>query len=93
MCGRAPSGWRSSLSPNEVKPMSMKLGSFMAHDVAGQSYTIVMTDRMGTKPGRAVIPIELRTANGQRVNRISKGLYEIVETGVRLTSNDPNEPK
>ena len=33
---------------------------------------------------------ELWTSDGRRVNRIDKGVYEIVESGVRLTSDDPD---
>jgi Trp operon repressor len=35
-------------------------------------------------------PHQIKTENGQHVNRITKGEYEIVETGKILTSADPN---
>jgi len=34
--------------------------------------------------------IELKTESGQSVSVIAKGRYEIVQTGVMLTSDDPN---
>jgi hypothetical protein len=33
---------------------------------------------------------QIKTESGQHVNRITKGEYEIVETGKILTSADPN---
>ena len=35
-------------------------------------------------------PHQIKTESGQHVNRITKGEYEIVETGKILTSADPN---
>ncbi len=35
---------------------------------------------------------ELRAEDGRRVNRIDKGVYEIVDTKERLTSADPAAP-
>lgn len=34
----------------------------------------------------------LTTTEGYHVNRIDKGVYEIVETGERLHTNDPKAP-
>ena len=34
--------------------------------------------------------LQIKTESGQHVNRITKGEYEIVETGKILTSADPN---
>lgn len=33
---------------------------------------------------------ELRTSNGMRVNRLEKGKYQIVQTGIMLLSDSPD---
>ncbi len=40
--------------------------------------------------GGEMPPHQIKTESGQHVNRITKGEYEIVETGKILTSADPN---
>ena len=42
----------------------------------------------------AVVPglTRILTEDGESVNRVKKGEYEIVQTGVRLRSSDPDAP-
>jgi len=35
---------------------------------------------------------ELRTSNGEKVNRLDKGKYEIVALDLIITSDSPNAP-
>ena len=70
--------------------------SFTAHSRDGKRYTIHLIsdenetpDRSGKSSTGAKLPT-LRTADGWHVSRISKGHYQIIETGVTLESADPN---
>jgi hypothetical protein len=70
--------------------------SFIATDPQGRSHTIsVYTDYIETRAFQSPTPTlegnsELRTDEGYAVNVLSKGKYQVVETGVILTSDDPN---
>jgi hypothetical protein len=73
-------------------------GSFSAVDAGGHQHTLqVFTDILdaGTpndpdaeRPGA----ISIRTLDWAVVNRIAKGEYEVIPTGQRLHSDDPNAP-
>jgi hypothetical protein len=78
---------------------SMDVLTFVAVDEHGNLYRIYGTaiahahaSNRGD-PDR-VIPsqFELTTDDGQHVNRISKGVYEISQTGHRLKSDDREAP-
>jgi hypothetical protein len=70
--------------------------SFIATDPQGRSHTIsVYTDYIDTQTFRSPKQTlegmsELRTDEGHAVNVLSKGKYQVVETGVILRSSDPN---
>ena len=70
--------------------------TFVAHDERGSSHTIhVYTEFMETRTFDAATTElegmnELRTASGQPVNRIAKGEYEIVDSGMALKSSAPD---
>ena len=72
--------------------------SFDAFDESGQPVQIdVFVDivDIGTRldPGATAKGLRtLRTKDGRSVNRIAKGRYEIVQSGVKLRSDDPASP-
>jgi hypothetical protein len=77
------------------------VGSFSARDEHGREHTIhilTYTVSVGTPsdPTREQegMTSSLRTSDGQAVNRLDKGKYEIVHPvrNVRLSSNDPSAP-
>jgi hypothetical protein len=75
--------------------MKKHTGSFMAYTDGGQPvrlhiYTDFVDVATGANPN-AVIPglKELVTGDGLAVNRLDKGKYEVVATGMVLTSDDP----
>ena len=74
--------------------------SFLAMDDQGKTRRLVVWAEM-RDVGTLQNPIaeleegemphhQIKTESGQHVNRITKGEYEIVETGKILTSADPN---
>jgi len=72
-----------------------KKGSFIAKDAQGRSHRLNVLVHI-TNVGHILDPdaeiegmIEIRTESGQNVRVITKGRYEIVETGEVLTSDDP----
>jgi len=72
-------------------------GSFTATDANGRRYDlhvyityIDVTDSGGH--GEIDGTSSIKTLDGQHVNRLGKGLYEIAATGVVLTSSDPAAP-
>lgn len=73
-------------------------GSFMAKGNDGQTYTVHMYVKVLDIPHfeDADAKMEglgrLKTDEGYTVNYLSRGSYEIMETGVKLTSNAPNAP-
>lgn len=77
--------------------MTTQTGEFRARNEDGQEYVIEVhtnwIDAGTMKDPNAKIPAalkELWTSTGERVNRIEKGTYEIVSSGLILTSTDPN---
>jgi hypothetical protein len=72
-----------------------KKGSFIAKDSKGHQRRLYIwahvIDIGDAADPDAVIEgmIELRTETGQTVSVVSKGQYEIVESGKKLTSEDP----
>jgi hypothetical protein len=69
-------------------------GTFDAVDNAGNLHTIrILTEfielrtRAGTQELAGIR--RLKTSDGQNVNRIEKGEYEIATLGIALTSSDP----
>ena len=68
-------------------------GSFKASDASGMSHLIDVFQLMQDSTHESVIGFPLfRTTDGQPVNRINKGDYEIAGTGTALRSLDPNCP-
>jgi hypothetical protein len=77
--------------------MKRHTGSFVAHDDKGRPYTIhIYTDfiDVSSREGSGEIEglKELQTANGNHVNRIKQGEYQVVATGVILKSSSPDAP-
>lgn len=75
----------------------IKLGSFLAIGDDGKSYTIqIFEERIDVSSNDGPASIgglkRLYTSNGEEVNRIEKGEYEILKTGVMLLSSDSNAP-
>lgn len=74
------------------------LGSFTAHDAHGKAVRLhvyqEMIDMGDLRSGPEQIPglKFLRDDRGNSVNRKEQGVYEIVQTGERLTSSDPAAP-
>ena len=70
-------------------------GSFLAKDTQGhwrRLYVWVHIIDVGDVLGPDAIiegMIEIKTGSGQSVSVISKGQYEVVQTGEMLTSDDP----
>jgi hypothetical protein len=78
-----------------------QVGSFVARDEEGREYTIhILTytvsvgNRSDPNAEREGMTSSLRTSDGQPVNRLAKGKYEMLHPvrNVRLTSEDPNAP-
>lgn len=72
-----------------------QIGTFTARSADGDEYTInVFQDFIvaATRGGSQDVPgiKSLRTDNGQHVNWIEKGKYELVDSGLELLSDDPN---
>jgi hypothetical protein len=72
-------------------------GGFVATDGTGKRFQFeVFTefeDITGAGYFRSVAGMKsIKTATGQHVNPIEKGKYQIAETGVVLTSDDPSAP-
>jgi hypothetical protein len=76
--------------------MEKRIASFTATGKSGTQYEIVVTQEMidaatRSDPNRLVGGVKtLRTSQGQLVNRIKKGHYEIVGPGTELHSDDVN---
>jgi hypothetical protein len=77
------------------------VGTFVARDEGGREYTIhILTytvnvgNRSDPNAEREGMTPSLRTSEGQPVNRLGKGKYEMLHPirNVRLTSTDPNAP-
>lgn len=73
---------------------SRQVKQFEATAGDGTEYTIVVYQdfvSLNTRAGAAEVPgMKTLYTNGKHVNRIAKGQYEIVESGKKLLSTDPN---
>lgn len=69
-------------------------GSFIAHDEEGNEVTIeVFTEFHEDVRGNRLEGLkEFRLRNGEYVNRIQKGKYQVVQTGELLYSDDDDAP-
>jgi len=78
--------------------MKRKTGQFIATDENGRRYTILIFRNIvkaGTfeNPNKEVEGIgELKTFEGMAVNRLEKGKYQIVPTGIIVQSDSPDAP-
>jgi hypothetical protein len=67
---------------------------FTATDDAGKPYTLVAYQEFApARRGDPLVPTKksLRTTEGDPINRLTKGLYQLLLYGrVTLTSSDPN---
>ena len=76
----------------------MSTFDFTAHDEAGNEYrlsvhlTEVDLRTRGNPLARGVGTQAITTEDGKSVNRISKGRYQVVKTGLELTSDNPGAP-
>ena len=78
--------------------MRRKMGQFIATDEKGRRYTILIYTNV-IKAGTLENPSmevegkeELTTFEGMAVNRLEKGKYQIVQTGIIVKSDSPNAP-
>jgi hypothetical protein len=78
--------------------MKRKTGQFFATDEHGRRYTILIFTNI-IKAGTLENPSaeaegieELKTFEGMAVNRLEKGKYQIVPTGIIIQSNSPDAP-
>ncbi len=74
-------------------------GSFVAVDQQGRRVRVLKSQTMHDvrthgEPNAPPMPglMSLRTEDGKAVNRIEKGKYEVVQTGVILRSDEPDAP-
>ena len=78
--------------PDEIKT------AFTAVDGDGRHYVVNVWHEhfdQALRAGRENLPADafsLKTTCGEQLNRLSKGKYQVVETGVILTSDDVNAP-
>ena len=78
--------------------MKRKIGQFIATDENGRRYTILIYTNVvkaGTfeNPSMEVEGMkELKTFEGMAVNRLEKGKYQIVPTGIIVQSDSPDAP-
>jgi hypothetical protein len=72
---------------------AVQTGNFKTQDANGKTYLLYIFATYETLQGTTTRGAdELRTANGQRVTRLERGKYQIVETGVLLESDDASAP-
>jgi hypothetical protein len=78
--------------------MRRKIGQFIATDENGRRYTIMIFTNI-IKAGTLENPSmeeegmkELTTFEGMAVNRLEKGKYQIVQTGITVRSDSPDAP-
>jgi hypothetical protein len=78
--------------------MKRKIGQFIATDENGRRYTILIFTNF-IKTGTFENPSmegegtkELKTFEGMAVNRLEKGKYQIVQTGIIVQSDSPDAP-
>jgi hypothetical protein len=78
--------------------MKRKMGQFIAVDENGRRYTILIYTNLikaGTfeNPSMEVDGMnELKTFEGMAVNRLEKGKYQIVKSGIIVHSDSPDAP-
>jgi hypothetical protein len=78
--------------------MKRKMGQFIATDEKGRRYTILIymnIMKAGTleNPSEEVEEMEeLKTFEGMAVNRLEKGKYQIVKSGIIVHSDSPDAP-
>jgi hypothetical protein len=66
-----------------------RTSGFVATDADGRRYQVdVFTEFVEGVPARRT----LTTRDGQHLNRLDKGRYEIAATKLELTSDDPTAP-
>jgi hypothetical protein len=72
-------------------------GSFIAVDERGSRHWLLtfteyvrvpVTGKGGAREEEG--PTSIRTAEGRPVERLGRGKYKVVETGVKFASDDPN---
>ena len=77
--------------------MKRKIGQFIATDEKGRRYTILIYtniikagtfETLSKEEGME----ELKTFEGMTVNRLEKGKYQIVQTGIIVQSDSPDAP-
>jgi hypothetical protein len=78
--------------------MRRKIGQFIATDENGRRYTILIFTNL-VKAGTVENPSmevegmkELKTFEGMTVNRLEKGKYQIVKTGIIVQSDSADAP-
>jgi hypothetical protein len=78
--------------------MKRKTGQFITRDENGRRYTILIYTNV-IKAGAVENPsdgvegmTELKTFEGMAVNRLEKGKYQIVQTGIIIQSGSPDAP-
>jgi hypothetical protein len=78
--------------------MRRKIGQFIATDENGRRYTILIFTNL-VKAGTVENPSmevegmkELKTFEGMAVNRLEKGKYQIVKTGIIVQSDSTDAP-
>jgi hypothetical protein len=70
-----------------------QIGSFRAKDAQGRSRVLSICQVFHHTPIGPIIGLQqIRTADGQQVNRRAAGRYQIAATGEALRSDDPNAP-
>lgn len=78
--------------------MKKRTGSFSGIGEDGRQYTVFIytnySDAGTFEDPNAVVEgkKQLRTSNGLHVNRLQKGEYKIVETGIVISSSSPDAP-
>lgn len=75
-----------------------RMGSFTAYDDSGNSYVleiyadVIDAGTMDDPNAEHFGVHKILTADGSHVNRVSKGSYQIVSSGLNLKSDDPSAP-
>jgi hypothetical protein len=76
--------------------VSRKTGSFMARTADGTRVELEIWTPFRPGQGRSLPPLrgrpEVYTTDGDPVKILYKGRYQVVETGMELTSDDPKAP-
>jgi len=72
--------------------MKRHTGTFFAQGDDGLNYQVHEFTLENGSCGEKTPLAELRTSYGSLIVRKRKGLYQIIETGVKLRYDDPNAP-